>query len=81
MAKKKKIALVVYHHEYNSVEYLTEIIRLTLGYDVTQAATCANLVIDKQSYIVKTYKDETKAQRYLQLFIDQEIPAELKLID
>lgn len=75
----KNVALVVYHHDFNDVNFLTEVIRQTLGYEYTQAFGCASIIIDKGQYIVKTFKSVNKdiAEIYLQLFLDQEVPAKL----
>ena len=75
----KSTALVVYHHDFNDVNFLTEVIRHALGYDYTQAYGCASIVVNKGQYIVKSFKPAEKslAESYLQLFLDQEVPAEL----
>lgn len=77
--KTKKLGLVVYHHDFNDVNFLTEVIKHALGYDYTQAHGCACIVVEKGQYIVKTFKkvDKEIAESYLQLFLDQEIPAKL----
>ena len=77
------MSLVLYHDEYNSEELLYEIIRQALGYEYTQAINCANIVMNRGSYAVKTFKvsDMPKAKATEQLFIQQGIPAKLILKD
>jgi hypothetical protein len=79
--KTKSISLVVYHSEYNNAMYLAEILKHMLGIHITQAEVCANIVIDRGSYICKTYSkaEYDKAVTTVQLLADQEVPAELIL--
>lgn len=79
MVRKKQYGLVVYFAELNSYEYLTELLQQILGYEVTQAANCASIVMDKGKYVVKTYKsqDLDKANIILDLLAQNGIPAKL----
>jgi hypothetical protein len=81
--KSKEMSLVLYHHEFNNDELLTEIIRQALGYEYTQAINCAHIIINKGNYIVKTFKvsEMNKAKATEALFIEQGIPAKLLLKD
>jgi ATP-dependent Clp protease adapter protein ClpS len=79
MVNMKKIKLVIYNHDFNNQEFLTEVIRHALGYDYSQAGNCANVIINEGKYVVKTYdmKDKKRAELVLGIFTDQEIPAKL----
>ena len=73
------IGLVIHRDELNSFDFLTDVIMQSLGYEITQAQTCAQIIQNKGSYVVKTYKgsEMAKARQYRQLFVDEGIPAEL----
>jgi hypothetical protein len=73
------LALIVHHDELVSFDVLSQVIMESLGYEITQAQTCAQIIQNKGSYVVKVYKaqDMEKAELYRQLFIDQGISAEL----
>lgn len=80
--RAKKMALVIYDHDFNSYDFLVEVIRHVLGYDQSQACNCANIITNKGEYAVKTYlpKESEKAKAVLDMLTDQQIPAELLLI-
>ena len=80
--KGKNIALVVYDHEFNSMLYLTEVLRITLGYHITQASNCAHIITKLGKYSVKVFKakDIEKAKAILEILSAQEVPAELLFI-
>jgi len=73
------LGLIVHHDELVSFDILTQVIMESLGYEITQAQTCAQIIQNKGSYVVKVYKvqDMEKAELYKQLFVDQGIPVEL----
>lgn len=75
------MSLVIYHDDFNNEQLLSEIIRQALGYEYTQAINCAGMILNKGSYVVKTFKvsDMLKAKATEQLFIEQGIPAKLIL--
>lgn len=82
MVKKKKIkhlALVIIHDEFNSCEFLTEVIRQVLGYEYSQAANCANVIYTKGEYVCKIFKigELDKAEKILSVIKEQEVPAML----
>lgn len=80
--KAKKLGLVVYHHDFNSYEYLTNILITVLGHEYTQAANCAHMIVQNGNYLVKTFstKEKTKANAYVDMFTANEIPVQLILI-
>lgn len=73
------VGLIIHHDELISLDLLTDVIMQSLGYEITQALTCARIIQSRGSYAVKVYKaqDMAKAELYKQLFIDQGISAEL----
>lgn len=75
------MSLVLYHHEFNNDELVSEVIRHALGYECTQAINCANIIINKGSYAIKTFKvsEMKRARATEELFIEQGIPAKLIL--
>lgn len=75
----KKIALVVCHHEYNSCEFLVEVLRQILGYEHSQAGNCANIIYEKGSYQVKTFKfsEMDKVMVYKDLFEENGVPVKI----
>ena len=80
--KAKKLGIVVYHHEFNSYEYITSVLTVILGYEHTQAANCAHMISKNGNYLVKTFpaKDKVKANAYVDMFTANEVPVQLILI-
>lgn len=78
---KKKLVLVVYKHpsNFNSVEYVGEVLRHAFGYDYAQALNCATLINANGQYHVKWFKmsEMQKALAYEKLLNDQDVPAVL----
>lgn len=54
--KSKHIRLKISTDGTNSYEYITNILVQTLGYEITQAANCANIIMERGEYIVKSFK-------------------------
>lgn len=80
MVKKKiKYSLVIYDHEFNDENFLTEAISSILGYEITQAANCASIITNKGKYPVISFEQREleKAQIILEMFTSQSIPARL----
>jgi len=79
MKKAKKIGVVITHDEFNSYEFLTEALSQVFGYEISQAANCAHIIVEKGSYIVKTFdkSDLDKAAAYRDLLEDHQIPTKL----
>ena len=50
--KTKKLGLFVYHHDFNSCEYVADIIKNVLGYEYTQASNCAHMITQNGSVII-----------------------------
>jgi ATP-dependent Clp protease adapter protein ClpS len=77
--KTKHLALVIFYDEFNSYEFLTEVIRQVLGYEYSQAANCANVIFTKGEYVCKTFKmsELKKAEKILSVIKEQEVPATL----
>jgi ATP-dependent Clp protease adapter protein ClpS len=82
MVKKNKINLVVYHSDFNSTEFLTEVLSQVLGYHFCQAATCAQIITNSGSYVVKTFsqKDKFKAESFYELLVKNDIPTKLSYV-
>ena len=80
--KTKKLGLFVYHHDFNSYEYVADIIKNVLGYEHTQASNCAHMIIHNGSYMVKSFtiKEKEKADIIVSLFDANEIPVKLLFI-
>ena len=80
--KTKKLGLFVYHHDFNSCEYVADVIKNVLGYEYTQASNCAHMITQNGSYLVKTFsaKDKEKADTIVSLFDANEIPVKLLFI-
>ena len=79
MVKKKAYKVEVIFNELNSWEYLTNVLIEVLGYEVTQAANCASIIMDKGSYIVKSYgaQDLDIAKATIDMLEESEVPARL----
>lgn len=77
--KHKNITLVVYDDNFDSVDFVADVLSYALGYDETQATTCALIIKNKGKYDVKTFKisETQKAKDTLQLFNEHDISAEL----
>lgn len=79
MKKAKKIGIVVTHDEFNSFEFLTEALSQVFGYELSQAANCAHIVVEKGSYVVKTFNTNEldKAAAYRDILDDHQIPVKI----
>jgi ATP-dependent Clp protease adapter protein ClpS len=77
--KAKKIGIIVTHDEFNSYEFLTEVLCQVLGYELSQSANCAHIIMEKGSYVVKTFdqKDLEKASAYKDILHDHQVPAKI----
>jgi ATP-dependent Clp protease adapter protein ClpS len=77
--KHKGIVLMIYDDSYDSIEFIADVISYAMGYDETQATTCALIIKNKGKYAVKTFKisETQKARDTLQLFNEHDISAEL----
>ena len=77
--KIKSSKLVIYKHDENSVDYVAEVISAALGYDATQAYSCALITQTAGQYIIKKYKSSERgqAEEILELITSQNVPAKL----
>lgn len=77
--KHKNITLVVYDDSFDTIDVIADILSYALGYDETQAITCAFIIKNKGKYAVKTFKisETQKARDTLQLFNEHDVSAEL----
>ncbi len=75
----KKIGIIVTHDEFNSYEFLVEVLCQVLGYELSQSANCAHIIMEKGSYVVKTFdqKDLEKASAYRDILHDNQVPAKI----
>ncbi len=57
MGSKIRYSIVVHNDDAISFEDITELFRLVLGFETTQAHQCAMLIHNRGSYKIKTYKN------------------------
>lgn len=77
--KSNKIGLVVHMDEFNSYEYLVNVLQTALGQHVTQAQNCANMIFKNGNYLVSTYhvNHYERARAIYDVFTKYEVPVEL----
>jgi len=77
--KSNKIGLVVHMDEYNSYDYLVNVLQVALGQHITQAQNCANIIFKNGNYLVSSYhvKHYERARAIYEVFIKHEVPVEL----
>lgn len=75
----RKTELVVYHDDYNSMDFVTEILMQIVGLELTQAGNCAFIIANKGEYVVRTFSGSQRsyAKMILEALDNQGIPAEL----
>jgi hypothetical protein len=76
---KKTIGLELHDNDLNSYSFIVEVIMQVLGYEITQAVTCANMIVDRGSYVVKSFhkRDLDVAEALLELFMKNDVPARI----
>lgn len=68
--KSKRFEIVVYNSDDMSFTYVIDAFQLVLGYDVTQATNCANLVHNRGEYVVKSYSELDHAEAALDMLYE-----------
>lgn len=79
--KQKKLALILFHDEYNSCALVTELIANILSYEGTQAESCANTIYNRGFCIVKSFvsNQRAEAESIRDIFIKSGIQASIQL--
>jgi len=76
--KKPTYQIIVHNDSENTFQHVVEVFQSVLGYEMSQAANCANIVHHKGKYAVKTVKDKENAEAFLELLLDYGLDAEIE---
>ncbi len=78
MASKTRYSIIVYNDDAISFADITELFRLVLGFETTQAHQCAILIHNRGSYKIKTYKNIEDADATYEYLTQSGITAEIR---
>ena len=59
--KPKRYQVIVYNNDEMSFDYVIDTFQMVLGYDITQASNCANMIHNRGEYVVKSYSEMEQA--------------------
>lgn len=78
----KKFGIFVYNDNENTFAFVVDVLMNCLGYEYTQAASCANLIHRNGVYCVKSYdtKDLAKVQDTTELILKHGIKVDYRPI-
>jgi ATP-dependent Clp protease adapter protein ClpS len=60
--KGERYQIIVFNSDEMSFAYVIDAFQSVLGYELTQAANCANLIHNRGEYIVKSYAELSHAE-------------------
>ena len=75
--KSRRYGIVVYNSDEMSFDYVIDAFQMVLGYDVTQASNCANLIHSRGEYIVKSYSELEHAEAALDMLYEYGFKADV----
>ena len=76
--KGRRYQVIVHNSDEIDFTYVIESLQTVLGYELTQATSCAYLIDHKGSYIVKAFGDKEHAEATVETLVDYGFDAELK---
>ena len=75
--KTKRYQVTVYNNDEMSFDYVIDAFQMVLGYDLTQAANCANLIHTRGEYVVKSYAELKHAEAALDMLYEYGFKADV----
>ena len=75
--KSRRYQVVIHNSDDLEFQYVIESLQMILGYEQTQATTCAYLIDDKGSYVVKAFAERELADATLEALVEYEFDAEV----
>lgn len=75
--KPKRFEIMVYNSDDLSFTHVIDAFQMVLGYDITQATNCANLVHTRGEYAVKSYSELEHAEAALDMLYDYGLRADV----
>jgi ATP-dependent Clp protease adapter protein ClpS len=75
--KTKRYQIIVYNSDEMSFTHVIDAFQLVLGYDITQATNCANLIHSRGEYAVKSYSELEHAEAALDMLYDYGLRADV----
>jgi ATP-dependent Clp protease adapter protein ClpS len=75
--KSKRFEIVVYNSDDMSFTHVIDAFQMVLGYDITQATNCANLVHTRGEYTVKSYSELEHAESALDMLYEYGLRADV----
>jgi len=60
--KGERYQIVVFNNDEMSFAYVIDALQSVLGYELTQASNCANLIHTRDEYVVKSYAELSHAE-------------------
>ena len=68
--KSERYQVVVFNSDEMSFAYVIESFQSILGYELTQAANCANLIHNRGEYVVKSYAELSHAEAAFEMLCE-----------
>jgi len=75
--KSRRYQVVVHNSDDLEFQYVIESLQMILGYEQTQAATCAYLIDSKGKYVVKAFAEKEHAVATVDTLLEYEFDAEM----
>ena len=75
--KPKRYQVIVYNNDEMSFDYVIDTFQMVLGYDITQASNCANMIHNRGEYVVKSYSEMEQAEAALDMLYEYGFKADV----
>ena len=75
--KSKRYHIVVFNSDDLSFTHVIDSLQMVLGYDLTQASNCANIIHLKGEYVVKSYSEMSHAEAALDMLYEYGFKADV----
>lgn len=68
--KSRRYQVVVFNSDELDFAYVIDSFQMILGYELTQATTCAHMIDNKGQYVVKSFADKEHALATADLLVE-----------
>ncbi len=75
--KTKRYQVIVYNNDEMSFTYVIDAFQMVLGYDITQASNCANMIHRNGEYVIKSYAELEHAEAALDMLYEYGFKADI----
>lgn len=75
--KSRRYQVVIHNSDDLEFQYVIESLQTVLGYEQTQATSCAYLIDSKGKYAVKAFAEKEHADATLEILLEYEFDAEV----